>query len=164
MNFIDLQRRFQDLTNEEFEDTELFVSLDEQGFGPSVGWPELLKHHRVILLAEAGAGKTKEMREQKNRLVGEDQFAFFLPLASLDRESILDLLSVDDGERFKVWKAGGQEPAWFFLDSVDELKLNAGQLDRALNRLSNAINGHFDRARVIISCRPGDWRPSVELV
>ena len=54
-------------------------------------------------------------------------------------------------------------PAWFFLDAVDELKLTEGKLDRALNRLSRAIDGHLDRARIIISCRPSDWRSGSDL-
>ena len=43
------------------------------------------------------------------------------------------------------------------------MKLTEGKLDRALNRLSKAIDGHLDRARVIISCRPSDWRPGSDL-
>ena len=69
-NFIDLQRRFHDLTDAELEDIEHLVSSVEYGFDlGSIGWSELLRHARVILLAEAGAGKTKEMEEQARRLV-----------------------------------------------------------------------------------------------
>ena len=103
------------------------------------------------------------MREQANHLVGEGRFAFFVALESLDREPIVDLLSAADVKRFEAWKADCEAPAWFFLDAVDELKLTEGKLDRALFRLAKAINGHIARARVIISCRPSDWRPSVDL-
>ena len=157
--FIDVQRRFHELTDSELEDTELLGALSDEGFGPSIGWSELLAYARVVLLAEAGAGKTIEMREQVNSLVGRDRFAFFVPLESLDQNSLVDLLSVAEEKRFERWKADGQKPAWFFLDAVDELRLTEGKLDRALNRLSKAVNGHLDRARVIISCRPSDWRP-----
>ena len=116
-----------------------------------------------VLLAEAGAGKTMEMTEQAKRLAGEGRFAVFVPLESLDRQPIADLLSVADEERFKAWKADGRETAWFFLDAVDELKLTDGKLDRALLQLSKAIDGHGHRARAIISCRPGDWRSQLDL-
>ncbi|MDD9983809.1 MAG: hypothetical protein OXU81_21040 [Gammaproteobacteria bacterium] len=162
-SFIDVQRRFHDLTEKELEDTELLLSWSEYEIGSSVGWSDLLNDDRVVLLAEAGAGKTMEMVEQANRLVGEGRFAFFVPLESLDREPIADLLSVADEERFEAWKAESREAAWFFLDAVDELKLTEGKLDRALHRLSKAIDGRGDRARVIISCRPGDWRSHLDL-
>ena len=162
-SFIDVQRRFHDLTEEELEDTELLLSWSEYEFGSDIGWSDLLKDDRVVLLAEAGSGKTREMDEQANRLVGEGRFAFFVPLESLDREPIVDLLSATDEERFEAWKADCRETAWFFLDAVDELKLTEGKLDRALRRLSRAIDGHGHRARVIISCRPGDWRSRLDL-
>ena len=163
LKYIDLQRTFRDLTNEELEDSELLDFLDDQGISQSFGWQELLEHRRVILLAEAGAGKTREMRELTDRLVHDDQFAFFIPLESLDRESIPDFFSLEENENLGAWKASRQEPAWFLLDSVDELKLNAGTLERALRRLSNEIHGNLDRARIIVSCRPSDWCPTVDL-
>ena len=121
------------------------------------------KYGRVILLAEAGAGKTKEMEVQVKRLVEEAQFAFFLPLESLDRTPVIDLFSAADESNFEAWKRDGDAPAWFFLDAVDELKLTKGKLDRSLHFFSKAINGHLGRARVIISCRPSDWRPSLDM-
>jgi len=70
-SFIDIQRRFHDLTEKELEVTELLLSWSEYEIGSSVGWSDLLDDDRVVLLAEAGAGKTMEMVEQANRLVGE---------------------------------------------------------------------------------------------
>ena len=161
--FINLQRRFRNLTDAELEDTEHLVSFGEYGVDLNIGWPELLRHARVILLAEAGAGKTMEMEEQAKRLVADGRFAFFVALESLDSEPYVCLLSSADKEKFEAWKADRNQPAWFFLDSVDELKLREGTLDRALRHLSNAIDGYIDRTRVIISCRPSDWRPNTDL-
>ena len=163
--FIDLQRRFRELTDSELEDVESLLAWSGSGYGPDIGWSELLRYSRIILLAEAGSGKTAEMQEQANRLTGEGRFAFFLPLESLGQVQgqVTDSLSAAEEERFDRWKADGKEPAWFFLDAVDELKLTEGKLDRALNRLSKAIDGHLHRARVIISCRPSDWRSGSDL-
>ena len=161
--YIDLERRFRDLTDEELEDTEALISLGEYGFYLSSGWPELLKHSRVILFAEAGAGKTMEMEEQAKRLVEDDRHAFFVALESLDTEPFVDLLSSAEKMRFEEWKADNNQSGWFFLDSVDELKLKKGSLDRAIRHLSRAIDGCSSRARVIISCRPSDWLPGIDL-
>ena len=128
----------------------------------SIGWPELLEHDRVALLAEAGAGKTEEMRQQSKRLVEEEKFAFFVALEDLDRGPIDDILAPDDEKRFEEWKASADAPAWFFLDAVDELKLTQGRLERALRRLSKGLEGRLDRARIIVSCRPSDWRPVLD--
>ena len=120
--YIDLKRRFRDLTDKELEDTESLVSLGEYGFSLSIGWLELLEYPRVILLAKAGSGKTIEMEEQAKLLVKNGQFAFFVALESLNDEPFIDLLSSDEELLFKKWKAEGSQPCWFFLDSVDELK------------------------------------------
>ena len=163
MNFIDLERRFHALTDAELEDLEALVSRSEHRFGSDIGWPDLLDYSRVILLAEAGAGKTVEMREQAKRLVEDGKFAFFVALESLDREPVGDCLSPEEEGRFEAWKENPEALAWFFLDAVDELKLTQGKLDRALRRLSRDLNGHLHRTRIIISCRPSDWRPVVDL-
>lgn len=162
--YIDLQRRFRDMTAAELEDSEFLASLNERTYGSEVGWSELLKHSRVILLAEAGAGKTIEMVEQTKRLVREGKFAFFVALESLDREPLGNVLSTAEEATFEAWKADRQASAWFFLDAVDELKLTEGKLDRALLRLSKAIDNHLDRVHIIISCRPTDWRSSFDSV
>ena len=159
--FIDLNRRFQQLTAKELEDVDHLISFQWYGIGTSVEWAELLEHDRVILLAEAGSGKTREMRAQAERLVGEGRFAFFISLESIKDGFLLE--SVPDEIQFNSWKDDGEGIAWFFLDSVDELKLTRGKLERALRHLSRAVHDHLTRTRTIISCRPSDWRPSHDL-
>ena len=158
--FIDLDRRFRPLTDSELEDAESLAARSDYGFG--IGWPKLLEYRRLILLAEAGAGKTAEMRQQAKRLAEEGRFAFFVELESLDREPVENVLSPDAKERLDEWKTDGEAPAWFFLDAVDELKLTRGKLNRALRRLARPLHGSLDRARIVISCRPSDWRPHVD--
>lgn len=161
--FIDLQRRFRGVTHEEVDDPETLAAWSDHLAGETSGWEELLKQYRVVLLAEAGAGKTAEMRHQAKRLTAEGNFAFFVALEDLDKESINEILSTDEERQFQEWTATPDAPAWFFLDSVDELKLTQGKLDRALRRLSNALEGNLYRARIILSCRPSDWRPLLDV-
>ena len=92
------------------------------GPGSGISWTEILEHSRVVLLAEAGAGKTVEMEERAKRLAREGQYAFFLPLEALDRDPISDLLSNSEALRFHQWKEDSEAAVWFFLDAVDELK------------------------------------------
>ena len=55
--FIDLERRFHALTDAELAEPERLAALSEDEFRPSSSWSELLEYDRVLLLAEAGAGK-----------------------------------------------------------------------------------------------------------
>ena len=158
-DYIDLQRRFRDAADEDPVEPGYGALLSEYGVGEGIGWPELLESDRVVLLAEAGSGKTEEMRAQARRLVEDGKAAFFAPVEDLDREPF----PVEERERFKEWRTDPEAPAWFFLDAVDELKLTEGRLDRALRRFSQAIDGRLDRARIVISCRPSDWRPQHDL-
>ncbi len=103
------------------------------------------------------------MSEQAKRLRAEGKHAFFVALESLDRDNLADLLSAEEQHVFAAWKAAGHSPAWFFLDSVDELKLTQGNLKRALGRFARAIDGLLDRVHVVISCRPNDWRPVFDM-
>lgn len=162
-DYIDLQRRFRDAADEDPVDPGYGALLGGYGVGGGIGWPELLESDRVVLLAEAGSGKTEEMRAQARRLVEEGKAAFFAPVEYLDQEPFADLLPVEERERFKEWRTDPEAPAWFFLDAVDELKLTEGRLDRALRRFSQAIDGRLDRAGIVISCRPSDWRPQHDL-
>lgn len=161
--YVDISRRFRDLTKAELEEPELLASFNEHDFPSPTDWPELLRHPRVLLLAEAGSGKTAEMREQAKHLATEGKFAFFVPLESLDRDNLTDLLSAEEGRAFDAWKADGHSTAWFFLDAVDELKLNQGKLERALGRFAKAVDGLLDRVHVVTSCRPSDWRPLLDM-
>ena len=162
-NFVDLQRRFQPLTEKELPASEYLVASSEHRVGPAHGWPELLECRRVVLLAEAGSGKTEELKAQCLHLVEDGSFAFFIRLEALNADLRSCLETVADGERFDAWKENGSEPGWFFLDAVDELKLTSRRLRDALRHLAKGINGHLDRLRCIISCRPSDWRPDHDL-
>ena len=116
-DFVDLDRRFHELTDRELDDSDNLLAWSEYLPGSTTGWPDLLEHHRVVLLAEAGAGKTVEMRQQAGRLAAEGKCAFFVALEDLDRGSLDDALTSDEEARFQEWRANTVAPAWFFLDS-----------------------------------------------
>ncbi|GLK69793.1 NACHT domain-containing protein [Hansschlegelia plantiphila] len=162
-DFIPLYRRFHDLTEKELADPEA-LALTEYVPWAKTGWPEVLASKRVVVLAEAGSGKTEEMRQQAKRMVGEGKAAFFVPLERLGRERLRDCLDADEEARLDAWMADATAPGYFFLDAVDELKLTAGKLDQALMRFAKDVGGSLDRTHVVISCRPNDWWHSIDAV
>jgi len=134
---------------------ELIQAWGRQVTG-ALGWEELLEKWRVVVLAEADSGKTREFEEQVKRRREEGDFAFFGRIELIADNGLVDLLSREDTERFKAWLAT-TETAWFFLDSVDEAKLTRKSLTLALTRFARDLGPAYDRARVVISCRGSDW-------
>ena len=161
--FVDLSRRFRELTQIELDEPELLALANEYRHLSSLSWSELLEHPRVLVLAEAGSGKTREIQEQVVRLRRDGKHAFFLALESLDRESLTDCLGAGDEKLFNTWKEAGSADAYFFLDAVDELKLTQGKLERALRHFAKAVVGFLNQISVVVTCRPSDWRPTVDM-
>lgn len=136
---------------------------DWSGF-PTNGkpWEEILKSERVVILAEAGAGKTYEMQTTASRLRKEGRAAFFMELADLAESSPGEILSPEDEALFASWLESGEE-GWFFLDSVDESRLgDPWNFKKALRRLGRSIHPHLARAHLFISCRVSDWQANFD--
>ncbi|WP_322516448.1 hypothetical protein SR870_02370 [Rhodopseudomonas palustris] len=149
-----IPRSFRDLSDEDVADIEKASALARLGWSGSFGWEELLHSKRILIVSEAGAGKTYECQTQKDKLWEAGEPAFFLDLATLAGSSLRDMLSHEEEERFDSWLRSQSEIATFFLDSIDELKLTLGNFGQALARLNKAITGQLGRARVIITTRP----------
>jgi hypothetical protein len=163
MTTVELHRRVSDVTNAELEAPELLALRNERSFSSGDDWTAILRCPRVVLLAEAGSGKSVEMREQARRLMAEGTPAFFVALESLDKENLTELMSPDESRAFLAWKAQDRSIAFFFLDAVDELKLTHGKFERALARLARETDGLLHRMHVVISSRPSDWRHSIDM-
>ena len=135
-----------------------YQSLLADDFFGCERWPELLAHKRTVILAEAGAGKTTEMRGQARALTEKGLPAFYLTVNNLSAGSFRDVLHLPaDETRFEEWLQGDQQGV-FFVDSVDEARLSGNSPRMAFSRLAKAIQGNAVRATVIISCRVSDWR------
>jgi hypothetical protein len=78
-----IARLFSDLTDVEVSEIgkarTVTLALQQRGFG----WEELLRSKRILIVSEAGAGKTFECRAQKERLWTVGEPAFFLDLANV---------------------------------------------------------------------------------
>ena len=108
----------------------------------------------MLIISEAGAGKTYECRAQRQRLWEAGEPAFVLELATLANSDVRAMLDHDEEVRLDAWLASQSDVATFFLDSIDELKLSLGSFEQALKRLSKAIAGQLARTRIVITTRP----------
>lgn len=150
-----VERTFYRLTNEEVADLETAISTARRGYWrKELKWEDLLAFRRVLLVSEAGSGKTYECRAQQEKLWSEGEAAFFLDLSVLATTPIDDMLSGDELNRLENWKRAQSDVATFFLDSIDELKLTRGKFDVALRRLRKLVDGQLGRIRILVTSRP----------
>jgi hypothetical protein len=122
-----------------------------------LSWEIISARRRVVILAEAGSGKTVEMREQARRRTEAGQFAFYATLEDVGQDCLDSALGPRDRARLVSWRGTFDESAWFFVDSVDEAKLSGIRLEKALRRIADGIAGGERRAHVILSGRLTDW-------
>jgi hypothetical protein len=152
--FIDLNRHFASIP------AELKLRDDAEpviGATTSVHWVDLLGSHRVVILAEPGAGKTWEIGHAAERLRAEGKAAFFLRLEHVATDLTL-AFDVGTHAEFVSW-LNGRDEGWIFLDSVDEARLaDPRDFDLALRRFGDAINGQGQRAHIYITSRLHEWR------
>lgn len=150
----DIERSFQDIPDDKITEAEQTAFLMDLGWHEGSNWDDLLKSKRILIISEAGAGKTYECRTRQQALWAAGEPAFYVELADLARSNLRDLLLHDEEERFDVWLVSQSDVATFFLDSIDELKLSLGSFEQALKRLAKAVAGQLSRVRVVITSRP----------
>ena len=165
-NFIELRRTFFELPREytqkaESDDLELSEAFGLRT-GKDLGWDELLKLHRVILLAEAGTGKTEEIRQTAKKLRSEGKPAFFLRLEHVSA-GLEGAFEEGDFEEFRAW-ADSYEEGWLFLDSVDEARLkNPLDFEQAIRKIANELRPALQRVHITITGRSDKWRAKTDL-
>jgi len=121
-----------------------------------LGWPDLLAKRRVVILAEAGSGKTEELREQARLQTASGKFAFYATVQDVGRDGLDKALRPADRQRLDAWRKSA-EPGSFFIDSIDEAKLDNIRLERALRQIADGVVGNEGRAHVVLSGRHTDW-------
>jgi hypothetical protein len=149
-----IHRTFRDLSDKWVADVENASQLARWGMSHGTGWEDLLKARRILIVGEAGIGKTFECRACRERLWANGEPAFFLELTTLADVDVQGMLDAEELARFEAWLRAQSEVATFFLDSIDELKISQGSFEQALKHLSRALAGHLGRARIVITTRP----------
>ena len=133
---------------------------DEQSFWVNLGWwkndtwEDLLRSKRVLVISEAGAGKTYECQKQAKCLWDAGEPAFFVELTGVATGDLRSCLSGEEEARLDAWLSSQCEVATFFLDSIDEVKLSLGSFELALKRFRKGIRSQLGRARIVITTRP----------
>lgn len=149
-----VDRTFRDLEENEVIDSEQRALLANLGWSGSITWADLLASKRILLISEAGSGKTFECKRQAQVLWECGEPAFFVELSTLANSSFRDTLDIEEETRLDAWLLSQSDVATFFLDSIDELNLSLGSFQQAIKSFSKAINGQLCRARIIITTRP----------
>lgn len=152
---IELDRRFVECRTDETSDPDLIARFGHNE--GTLGWDDLISRRRVVLLAEAGSGKTTEMQAQARQQANRGRLAFYAKLEDVGRLGLETALKVSDRTLLADWRASDQD-AWFFIDSVDEAKDAGVKLPTALRAIAHAISGAERRAHVILSGRYTDWQ------
>jgi hypothetical protein len=159
--FIELDRRFRDVTElGDPEEAALRSYLGIiPGLEPDLGWNEVLKSRLVVILGEAGSGKTWELRNQVRVLRRQGAYSFFVRLEWLVDSELIKTLDTADERSFLEWIRSDSQ-ATFFLDSVDEAKVRKPQdFDRALNNfVRGVLLARIHRTRLVVSSRISEWR------
>lgn len=117
-------------------------------------WDQVLAFPRVLMVAEAGAGKTHECRARAEALFEKGEAAFFVRLESVAKNGVAAALRGTRRKRFNKWRKSAGQTAYFFLDSIDELQLSHFTFRDALERLAEDLEGVLGLATIVITSRP----------
>ena len=159
--FIDLDRTFSKIPFDADVSDDVDLSGRHSRHG-NLHWPDLLNHHRVILLSEAGSGKTAEIRNITRQLRSEGKNAFFLRIENVNPD-LEDAIEEGTFDEFESWLDSGKE-GWLFMDSVDEARLkDPRDFERAIRRLGRSTRSIGAQAHILITGRSTAWRPSTDL-
>ncbi|MEQ9145519.1 MAG: hypothetical protein RLO08_14295 [Parvibaculaceae bacterium] len=162
-DYINLDRRFAEISANTSDLSAQLERIEKYGSLTTAKiWPEIVSLPRAVILAEAGAGKTEELKQQTKRLKAAGKDAFFMRLEHLVDEFVI-AFEIGTNEEFQTWKASGQ-PGWFFLDSVDEARLTGPkQFERAIKRFGQTLGEALNRSHVFITSRGSVWRAPSDL-
>lgn len=154
---VPLDRKFSPVYKSEKE-AESGELLSAWGYDKPIAWDGMAEKYRCIILAEAGAGKTEELRQRANSLAVEGKAAFFLRIEDIEAD-FYTAFEIGEEAQFNAWLQSTGE-AWFFLDSVDEARLEHPRaFEKALRRFARGVANGAHRAHIYISSRPYAWRP-----
>lgn len=156
-SYVQLERQFSPVpkSQEEAESDEILSIWSH--VRPKI-WDDMDREFRCVILAEAGAGKTEELRQRARVLTNKGKPAFFIRIEDIEAD-FYKAFEIGGEAQFRSWLQSTGE-AWFFLDSVDEARLeNPRAFEKALRRFAKGIERSAHRAHIYLSSRPYAWRP-----
>lgn len=149
---VELIRRFKPMSSRSWEWDFLMA-----GSGRPQRWHEIEEEHRVLIIADPGAGKTFEAKTRARKMRERGKKAFFIRIEKIDA-SFDQAFEIGTPEEFAAW-LGSTEDAWFFLDSVDEALLETPRaLEDAVRVFGARIHDALERTHIFITSREDAWR------
>lgn len=161
-DYVELNRTFHELSKYARESDDVDLSHVFHVSDP-LGWDALINEYSVVILSEAGSGKTAEIRNKARQLKAEGKAAFFVRLEHIP-DDFEGAFEVGTFEEFQAWLDSNEE-GWLLLDSVDEARLrNPSDFERAIRILGKRVAIAKERAHVFITGRTFAWRPKTDLM
>lgn len=154
-DWVELHRRFVRISPEGARD---LPSADvSHALGRTVGWDAVLAEPLALVLGQAGAGKTSELRERARVLREAGRAAFFVRMDAIASESELALAfaSSDDQQAFEQWKVTDTEGA-LFIDALDECPGGTRDRDRALRRVLRGLGARLASVHIVVAARAAE--------
>jgi hypothetical protein len=105
LTYVDLHRRFSSIEPDQPFSAEAWQGLS-RGYVGGLGWDELLERPRVVVLAEAAAGKSAEFRARADVLRQEKRDAFYVTVESLASYGLDGSLGREDAGLLASWHQG----------------------------------------------------------
>lgn len=153
----DLDRRFAELGPKDTVKEDMARVLGRHG----QPWDEIANADAVVILAEAGSGKTAEVRIQAQRLRATGKRAAVLRLEVLQRAPV-DEAADSPADKASLAQARIGEDVSIFLDALDEARLPQGRNDiplrAALANLALGLGLRQKRMKLVLTCRGSEWR------
>ena len=150
---IGLDRRFIEWGDGDLADPEVIHRWNSEEL---VDWESILKRRRVVVLAEAGSGKTTEMKEQARLHQAAGKFAVYATVEDVGIDGLDNALGIQDRTALATWRTSGED-GWLFINSVDEAKRHNVSLEKAIRRIADGVVGAERNAHIILSGRLTDW-------
>jgi hypothetical protein len=158
--FFELHRTFHELPKQGNDNDDIEPNRLSGPIG-RLSWSNLIEEYRLIILSEAGSGKTKEIRNIASKLRTQGKAAFFLRLEHISRD-FEDAFEIGTDEDFQEWLKSGEE-GWLLLDSVDEARLrDPANFELAIRTLGRRLGKAMDRTHIVITGRTTAWRSKTD--
>ena len=134
MPFIELDRRFFEWRSKanELSDPDILSRFDlSDGAKP---WFEVLKRRRVVILAEAGSGKTEELKERRSAVAAEGKLVYATSkMSDVKASKLVFRLMIK-----LPWRVGRRPTNWRGSSSTPSTKRSSTTF---------ALNEHCERSR-----------------
>lgn len=155
LRHVDLLRTFTRPSKQSEDDDDWTTYLDAAH--DKLTWSDLHEKRVVVVVGEAGIGKTTEFKDETARLKTQGKVAFFIELSQLALSDSWELALGQSELAFEAWQQS-TAVAYFFLDAVDEARLTShAALKKALRVVHANLRQNFSRVHIIISSRWTDW-------